>query len=374
MSHKPGIGIDIHAAFYQLAVVGPDGVVAEERISTGVEGVKKIVDRIRSMSPAPVVAMEACTGTYHLYHSLQNTGATILVVDPRKMRERFPKRGKKTDKVDALNLANLATFHNVKGNWIPPESTRKTRELTRERCRITEQCTTEMNRIHSKLKEYGIRWPGASKKLWTEDGRRWLSNQMQKAPGWLKMTVVGTLERLDLLWKQKRDLESAICEEALQLEEARLLMTVPGVSAVGSAVIRNERGDWRRFDNSKQLVSYAGLNPSVSQSGNSCYHGPISKHGRSNLRWICVELALSAYQHCPVLKAFHDRIKKKTRCSGKAKVATGRKLLALCWHILRTGRPYNHERQDLTKRKEARIRQVAHRTRSGSGVNSVNTG
>lgn len=359
-----GIGIDIHAAFYQVCVIDQDGVVTDERINTGEEGELQLRQLIQGQPGIPVVTMEACTGAYHLYESLRPTGAKMAIIDPRKMRERFPKRGKKTDKIDARNLASLAQFPNTKGNWIPTEEIRRLRELTNERCRVTEHCTVEMNRVHAKLKEHGIRWNGASSKLWNADGRSWLAAQMKKAPFYVRLAITTTLERLDLLWRQKAQLESAICELTEEAKEAQLLRTLPGVSAVGSAVILAEMGDWQRFENAKQLVSYAGLNPSVSQSGASCSHGPISRKGRSNLRWICVELALSAHQHCPVLGAFHARLKKRTRCAGKAKVATGRKLLTLCWHILRTGKPYNHENTELTKRKQARIRRNVKRHRA----------
>ena len=354
-----GIGIDIHALFYQVCVIDQNGLVKEDRIATGADGEQLLRELIESQGHSCVVAMEACTGAYHLYEVLRVTAAKLIIMDPRKMRERFPKRGKKTDKIDARNLASLAQFPNTTGNWIPTEETRRLRELTNERCRVTEHCTVEMNRVHAKLKEHGIKWVGASSKLWTTEGRSWLARQMEKAPAYVRLTINSTLERLDLLWKQRNDLESAICELTEEAEEAKLLRTLPGISAVGSAVILAEMGEWRRFENAKQLVSYAGLNPSVSQSGAVCSHGPITRKGRSNLRWICVELALSAHKHCPVLGAFHARIKKRTRCGGKAKVATGRKLLTLCWHILRSGQPYHHENAGLTKRKQALIQRVA---------------
>ena len=368
MKKIPGLGIDIHAAFYQVCVIDEDGVVEDHRIETGEEGVARLIGLVKSMAVLPVIALEACTGSYYLHDQLKVTGATILIIDPRKLRERFPKRGKKTDKVDAKNLATLARFHDVDANWIPPEGTRRLRELTQERCRVTDHCTIEMNRVHAKLKEHGIKWKGRSKALWTEAGRKWLENRMTEAPLFIRLTVKATLNRLDVLWRQKKELELMISEEVGCSEECRLLMTLPGVSLVGAAIILAEVGDWRRFESSKQLVSYAGLNPRVHQSGNVCQRGAISKRGRRTLRWICVELALSAHKNCPILGAFYNRIAKRTRCASKAKVAVGRKLLALCWHILRSGVPYSHENQKLSQRKQINLRRMvgqARRLRAG---------
>lgn len=350
-----GVGIDIHRSFYQIQVIDPDGVVTGEAIPTGKEGEESLLELLAAQPGPVVVAMEACTGAYHLYNLLKDKVDQVLIIDPQKMRERFPKKGKKTDKVDATNLARLARMQDTDSNWVPPEPTRRLREITNERCRITEQCTMEMNRVHAKLKEYGLHWKGASRRLWTEEGRKWLTRAMLEAPEFIQLALNLSLERLDLLWRQKNALEIAICREAMSTEEARLLMTLPGVSAIGSATILAEVGDWRRFDSAKQLVSYAGLNPKVHQSAKSCHYGSISRRGRRRLRWICVEVALAAYQNCPQLKAFHERVKKRTRCHGKAKVATGRKLLTLCWHILRTGAPYRHEQAEKTARKIQRI-------------------
>jgi len=355
MTDISGVGIDIHRSFYQVQVIDQDGVISGEPIPTGKEGESRLLDRLSDLAGPIVVAMEACTGAYHLYNLVKDKVGQVLIIDPTKLRERFPKKGKKTDKVDATNLARLARMQDTDSNWIPPEPTRRLREITNERCRVTEQSTMEMNRVHAKLKEYGFHWKGASKRLWTGEGRKWLSKTMLEAPEFIQLAINLSLERLDLLWKQKKALEVAICQEAMGSEEAKLLMTLPGVSAVGSAVILAEVGDWRRFDSAKQLASYAGLNPKVHQSANTCHYGSISRRGRKRLRWICVELALSAHQNCPQLKAFHERIKKRSRCHGKAKVATGRKLLTLCWHILRTGEPYRHEQAEKTARKFQRV-------------------
>lgn len=58
------------------------------------------------------------------------------------------------------------------------------------------------------------------------------------------------------------------------------------------------------------------------------------------LRWIAVECGLSAARYSPKLLEFHNRVKKRSRLAAKAKVAVGRKLLELLWHILRSGKPF----------------------------------
>lgn len=364
---KTSIGVDIHAAFYQICLIDQEGAVNEARFDNNPDGHDGLVKFVTSRSGPACIVMEACTGAYHLHGILsERTCAEVLIVDPRKMRERFPKKGKKTDRVDAMNLAKMASFGDVDGIYVPTEETRRLRELTSERCRITEQSTMEMNRIHAKLKEQGLRYRGRSKALWTKEGLKWLAAQTAKLPVCLQLTMTSTLERLELLQEQKLKLESFICRLAQGSPHTQLLMTLPGVGAVGATTLLAEIGEWKRFKSAKQLVSFGGLNPRVSQSAARCHHGSISKMGRSRLRWICVEMALTATQNCQSLRSFYQRILKRTRCAGKAKVATARKLLTLCWHVLSSNRAYEQEREDLNQRKQARTAKRARRAEKPS--------
>jgi len=62
-----------------------------------------------------------------------------------------------------------------------------------------------------------------------------------------------------------------------RLPEVKFMMSIPGVSNYSGLSIFGEIGDIRRFQSSKKLVCFAGLNPSVSQSGERCYTGYIAK-------------------------------------------------------------------------------------------------
>ncbi|MGC9117349.1 MAG: transposase, partial [Conexivisphaera sp.] len=79
-----------------------------------------------------------------------------------------------------------------------------------------------------------------------------------------------------------------IKEEAIEDEDARLLMTIPGISYYSALLIAGEIGDISRFpdSDSDHLVSYAGLSPSTHSSGGRTYHGPITEQGSRYLRWI----------------------------------------------------------------------------------------
>ena len=118
-----------------------------------------------------------------------------------------------------------------------------------------------------------------------------------------------------------------------------LLMTVPGMGYYSALLTKSEIGDVRRFRSAKQLCSYAGLVPSTYASGNTCFHGHITKQGSRWLRWILVEAAIHALKRPGVLRRFYFKVERK-KGGQIAKVAAARKLLEWIYHILRDGRTY----------------------------------
>jgi len=74
-------------------------------------------------------------------------------------------------------------------------------------------------------------------------------------------------------------------------------------------LIRSEIGSIERLRDYKNLASWAGIAPSLHQSGSVEYHGSITKQGSRILRWIIVEAARVAVNHDARMRAFHERVK-----------------------------------------------------------------
>ena len=91
------------------------------------------------------------------------------------------------------------------------------------------------------------------------------------------------------------------------------------------------------------MVAYAGLNPRRHQSGTSIDRGTrISKIGNAVLRAALYMPAMSAMQHNPAIVALVARLKARGRLKPKQIVVTAmRKLLVLCFGVLKTGKPFD---------------------------------
>ena len=132
-------------------------------------------------------------------------------------------------------------------------------------------------------------------------------------------------------------------------------MTLPGVDYPVAEALLAAIGDPTRFPTPEQMASYLGLVPSVHQSGEHCYHGPITRQGNSRARWMLVQAAQHlAGQPGPLGIAFRRLLKKKNR--NVAVVACARRLAVIVWHMLKNNEPYRYAVPEATQAKLARLR------------------
>ena len=169
-------------------------------------------------------------------------------------------------------------------------------------------------------------------KLFTEKGKRFMKELNNRR-------IEGYLNILSTIEEEIKKLNLEIKEHCRSIKETVLLTTIPGIDYYSALLIYTEIGDINRFLSAKKFCSYAGLVPSVRQSGDKAIVGKITKNGNSLLRWILVQCAFTAVRVAPYFKAFYERIKTKS-CSQKAVVATARKLLTIICAILKQNKPY----------------------------------
>ena len=135
-------------------------------------------------------------------------------------------------------------------------------------------------------------------------------------------------------------IEEKVEQRVLESPAAQRLLTIPGVGQYTAAVIVAEVGEIDRFDTDKQLVSYAGLDPMVHQSGDKEVRGSISKEGSAPLRWALVQCANIAVRCEDYFGNFYTRLKERKNHQ-IAIVATARKMLVSIFHMLTRKEPYD---------------------------------
>jgi len=138
-----------------------------------------------------------------------------------------------------------------------------------------------------------------------------------------------TIESLTI---QIKEIEERMAE-LVDKRDLEVICSVPGVGRLSGATILAELGDVTRFSNGRQVASWCGFAPFVSQSAGSTKIGGITKCGSRWLRRVLVEVAHVAVRMDCRFKDMFWRVASK-KCRNVAYVAVARKLLTVVWHLL----------------------------------------
>jgi transposase len=276
------------------------------------------------------VAMEASTYIIPMYRRLAEEGYNLTVSHPKKTRYIAEARIK-SDRVDSKALAELLRLDSLPESYIPPRDIAVLREKIRRRAFMVRQRTKLKVKIRDVLAYEGVK-PSKEYGLFTGKGVEWL-RCLGVEPVDCYLRLMAPLSREVLLLS--RELRGLAGEDP----DVRLLKTIPGVGYYIALLIKAEVGDISRFTSGDHLASYAGLVPSTRSSGGIERHGRITREGSRWLRWALVEAAMVHLRYdTPVTRLYHRVAERRGR--KPALVAAARKLLTVCYSVLRNRRPY----------------------------------
>jgi transposase len=330
-------GVDYHKKFSMVALGDQSGkVVTTQRLPNE----QHAIESFFSQYPNLQVAVESCRGYEWFVDLLKELGMTVHMANPYQVAL-IAKTRCKTDKIDSRILMELLAMGFLPTCYQATPAERCLRERLRWRCHLVRNATRIKVRIHSLLDKENV-GSTLGKYIWKGAAREALEK--------VKLTGTG---RQDLLKKHMKILEQF--EKLVSIEDewirkaaranpdALLLMTVPGIGEFSAMLILAELGDVSRFKRSAQVVNFAGLVPSLHQSANKRFMGPITKQGSPALRWILVQDAWRAVRHSPQFRFFFTSVSR--RCGRHAAIiATARKLLEVAYRVLRDQTPYDAAR------------------------------
>ena len=152
------------------------------------------------------------------------------------------------------------------------------------------------------------------------------------------------IEQIKFIEGQIKDCETKIKELMKKINSP--ITTIPGIGTVLGAVILSEFGDINRFDKPSQLVAYAGIDATVSQSGEyEGSHNVMSKRGSPYLRKALFQAALVASNSDPVLKAYYQKKRAEGKHHKTCIGAVARKLCNIIYAVLKNDKPYQVPKQ-----------------------------
>ncbi len=261
------------------------------------------------------VCLEA-TGIYWeaVAEFLADAGHTVSVVNPAQIKAFGAAElvRTKTDRVDAQLIARFCVSQNPAPWQAPSLVIRELRALVARRDALNAMRTQEKNRL---LVARDIVRPGIETHL----------TALEK-----------DIADIDATLQQKIDAEPTL------KKQCALLDSIPGLGDKTVPVLLSYYGGTLRFDQAKQAVAYAGLDPRQHTSGSSVRSKPrLSKVGHAPLRYALYMPAVVATTRTRWGRAFRNRL----AAAGKPPLliigAMMRKLVQVMFGVLKSGKPFN---------------------------------
>ena len=367
-------GMDVHRDFVIacIASTNSQGVTEyqSKRFSTYTGDLRKLAAWLKE-NHCSDVCMES-TGKYWFpVHNILEKDFHVVVSHPKFVKAI---KGKKTDKKDAMWIADLFKHDLVRGSFIPPEDIRQLRDLCRYYQKLVWNTTGEKNRAQNCLTVSNFKLDDVFSNVFGKsasaiisqllehpgeafDVAPFLDKRCKASPQEVQEAIDGVFspwqaEKLKVIRKHISnldDLRDALQKLIFKLAEPysrqiELLLTVPGISDPMTAirVIAEIGADMRQFESSKHLCSWAGLTPQNNESANKKKTTRIGKAGQY-LKPLLIQCAIAASN--PRSKLYPEilakyQILKKRRGTKKARVAIARRLLTAIFHILLNDAPY----------------------------------
>ena len=339
-------GLDVHQV--KTTVVWVDDQTGEVSRSRDLP-TAGVAEHLLGVGEVLRVVMESGLHSKFLARQLLSCGFDVWVLDARKVAAQMPayKTGK-TDQLDARALAKMSfenALHKMRV-WVADEHTEELRALTRTREKLVEQTTALRNEWRAQLAAFGLLCPAND--VLSPKSAHWLAEHFDQLPQWGQFCLQRLHESLLALREQIKLLDHELERHAAHDPACQKVRSLPGCGALLAVTIVAELGEVARFASLGRACSYAGLTPSVKQSGERSYTGRIARRGNPHLRRALVLLA----QHFAWQKDLGETTLKKSYCRtlhkhgpNAAKVALARGLLRVIVAMLRAGQTFARPQQ-----------------------------
>jgi transposase len=319
------IGVDFHP--HQQTLAWCDTRTGETQ-TRDLPGDPETVRQFYSSLPEPaIVGIEASARATWFENMLFETSHKLFVGNPVLIRKRATSRHK-NDRRDAELILELLLRDEFPAIWRRPPKSESVLEMLRLRQTLVRQRTQAYNRLQALAHEVGL------------PKGRIRTSSFQKLVKAAEMNEVSSIKRTHLF-----SLVEKLSEQIAELDEwlkkraddpaVQLLLSQKGVGYLTALVTLHTLGDVSRFPRlSKQIASFAGLDPVEKSSAGKTRFGSISKAGSRLLRYQLGLAAQIASRSDPKLKSFYKRLAKK-KPKAVAKTAAARKLLVKLSIMLR---------------------------------------
>lgn len=286
------VALDTHKKQHSVAVVYPHtGELAEWTVRNTRKDVVQMVRKIKRQAPGEVrFCYEAGVCGFVLKRWIEAHGCSCSVIAPSLIPVK-PGQRIKTDRRDTRKLLDLFVDGRLTEVHAPTLQQEAARDLTRCRQAASEDLQRNRHRLVKFLIRHGYLYGQGSH--WTNEHAQWLKSLVFEE-ALLKEVFEEYLTELE----HSQERLACLDKQVLQLAQSptyrpivELLCCFRGIDTLTAITLVTELFEFGRFASAQALISYLGLIPSESSSGDKRHRGPITKTGNRRVRRLLVQSA-----------------------------------------------------------------------------------
>lgn len=332
-------GIDLGAKLSQVYIIDNDQkVLVNRKVANDIEVIHRL---IRSHGRVPTV-IESTFNWYWIVDGLQDRKVPVTLAHSLKLAA-ISNAKVKTDKHDALVLAQLLRANMIPTSYIYPAEQRPLRDLLRQRwdavaLRADEYCT-----MRGRLYREGIITVGSNevKLMGAEEINELIDHPL------IRRQMMANNERVELLTRQIKTFEKDLLAQVKARPDFTNLKTIPGIGDILALTLLLEIGEISRFPKARQFASYCRVAPGCADSGDSHRRGRGNKQGNPYLKWALTQAAEYARRFDRQFADHFDAVlRKHPGASGTiiTHCIVAHRIAFAVYHVLKDGVPYNPEK------------------------------
>lgn len=370
------IGIDISKYKHDFCIISNTGEVIVENSSfeNNKKGFQYFLDQLKPYNKSNVqIAFEA-TGHYSLNLEcfLTNQGFSYMKINPLVVHQFLKARSlrrTKTDKADSLTIASYLMSVPYKPNsnllyniYTLKSLCRSREQLIKERSKFEVLLTNELDKSFPELKTFFNNMISTTLLYILEKYKNTTHISLMKDYESLRKISHGKFtyarfaklkelakdsighhdDNSDLListyvstinhFNEKIDPIDKQISTIIKELNPRML-SIPGLGEISAATILSEYGDIKNFSSPNKMLAFAGLEPSIIQSGTLENNGKMVKHGSGHLRYAIMNIAMSILRYSPTFYDYYQKKRSEGKCHRVALSHVCKKLIRVIYSL-----------------------------------------